>query len=112
MITSRHLSTHAIREVISDINRGRNNANSSEDIFCLYPDTSTKRIQKNQKAFNKSIVALRIAMNKLSTIMQDLDDKEWYLAEILMQHKNKLHEEIDLLLKEKRKYISLPQYNN
>jgi ParB family chromosome partitioning protein len=111
MITARNLPTKTIREVIAGMNKAGNNCdNLEEEVACFYPDTSAQTIQRTQKSFNKSIIALRIAMNKLSTIIQDLGDDEWYLAEVLLQHKNRLHEEIDLLLKEKRKCISIPMH--
>lgn len=110
MITARNLPTKTIREVIARMNKAGNNCDKLEEVACFYPDISAQRIQRTQKSFNKSIVALRIAMNKLSTIIQDLGDDDWYLAEVLLQHKNRLHEEIDLLLREKRKCISIPMY--
>jgi ParB family chromosome partitioning protein len=55
-----------------------------------------------QKSFNKSIIAIRFAMNTLSTIMEDIEDN-WIIYETLMQHKNMLHTQIDLLIKEKKK---------
>ena len=110
MITARGLPTKTIRSIITDMNMraGDKGDTLEEGIACFYPDIYAQRIQRTQKCFNKSIVALRIAMNKLSTIIQDLEDDDWHLAEILLQHKNKLHEEIDRLLKEKKKCISIP----
>jgi ParB family transcriptional regulator, chromosome partitioning protein len=58
--------------------------------------------RKTQKSFDKSILAIRFAMNTLSTIMEYIEDN-WIVYEILMQHKNMLHAQIDLLIKEKRK---------
>jgi ParB family chromosome partitioning protein len=55
-----------------------------------------------QKSFDKSILAIRFAMNTLSTIMEHIEDN-WIVYETLMQHKNMLHAQIDLLIKEKRK---------
>jgi ParB family transcriptional regulator, chromosome partitioning protein len=58
--------------------------------------------RKTQKSFDKSIVALRVAMNTLSVIIENIEDN-WIINEVLMQHKNMLHSQIDLLIKEKRK---------
>ena len=58
--------------------------------------------RKTQKSFAKSITALKIAMNTLSTIIEEIEDN-WITYEILMQHKNMLHRQIDILMKEKRK---------
>jgi hypothetical protein len=55
------------------------------------------------KSFDKAIVALRVSIKKLATIIENLVDK-WMFYDILMQHKHMLHHQIDLLIKEKRKY--------
>lgn len=59
--------------------------------------------EKALKSFDKSIIALRIALNKLGSIIQQ-NDENGLIYEILMQHKNMLHSQIDLLIKHKKKY--------
>ena len=58
--------------------------------------------RQTQRAFDKSIIALRIALNTLGSIIGDIQDN-WIIFEILMQHKNMLHSQIDILIKQKRK---------
>jgi ParB family chromosome partitioning protein len=58
--------------------------------------------KKVQRSFDKSIVALKIATSRLATIIESMEDN-WVVYEILMQHKNMLHSQIDLLIKEKKK---------
>jgi ParB family chromosome partitioning protein len=41
-------------------------------------------------------------MNKLSSIIEATEEN-WIIYEVMMHHKNLLHEQIDLLLKEKNK---------
>jgi ParB family transcriptional regulator, chromosome partitioning protein len=94
------LSTRDIREIIKDIKRnsvydyGVNNALGKSSINDID--------KKTQRCFDKSIIALRIAMNKLSSIIEETQEN-WIIYEILMHHKNMLHNEIDLLIKEKMK---------
>jgi len=57
---------------------------------------------KVQRSFNGSIVTLIIATSRLATIIESMEDN-WIVYEILMQHKNMLHSQIDLLIKEKKK---------
>jgi hypothetical protein len=45
---------------------------------------------------------LRIALNNVAALVNDNEDN-WLIREILMQHKNSLHSQIDILIKEKRK---------
>jgi ParB family chromosome partitioning protein len=42
--------------------------------------------EKTQRSFDKSIIALKIAMNKLSAIIEQTED-DWIVYEILMEHK-------------------------
>jgi ParB family chromosome partitioning protein len=68
-------------------------------------DFQTKIIDvdsRTQKSFDKAIIAIRVAMNKLAYIIGDVEDN-WTVYEILMQHKNILHNQIDILIKEKKK---------
>ena len=55
-----------------------------------------------ERSFDKSITAIRIAMNSLSEIISGVEH-DWVIQEVLMQHRNMLHTQIDLLLKEKKK---------
>jgi ParB family chromosome partitioning protein len=57
---------------------------------------------KAQRSFDKSITALKIAMNKIATILEAVEDN-WIVYEILMQHKNMLNAQIDVLIREKRR---------
>jgi ParB family transcriptional regulator, chromosome partitioning protein len=58
--------------------------------------------EKSQRSFDKSITALKIAMNKLALIIEQTED-DWVVYEILMQHKGMLNAQIDLLIREKKK---------
>lgn len=55
-----------------------------------------------QRAFDKSITALKIAINRIASVIEGVEDN-WIIYEILMQHKNMLNAQIDILLKQKRR---------
>ncbi len=57
---------------------------------------------KAQNSFDKSITTLKIAARKIAQIVRDTEDN-WILYEILMQHKSMLDNQIDILIKEKKK---------
>jgi ParB family transcriptional regulator, chromosome partitioning protein len=59
-------------------------------------------IQKREDMLNKSVIVLRIAANRLATIIEGMED-DWLFREILMHHKSVVNVQIDLLIKEKRK---------
>ncbi len=56
-------------------------------------------------AFDKAIIALRSAMSRLSSNIENIEEN-WIAHEILIQHKNSLHSQIDLLLKQKKKLVA------
>jgi ParB family transcriptional regulator, chromosome partitioning protein len=99
IIRQRRLSSRQARELVKD----------HED-DSVYGFDEKRTFQKKfvdvdrltQKSFDKSIVAIRFAMSTLSIIIEHIEDN-WIVYEILMQHKNMLHAQIDLLIKEKRK---------
>ena len=72
--------------------------------FDANPSISTmaEMYERTQRSFDKSITALKIAMNKLAAIIEQTEDN-WVVYEILMQHKSMLSAQIDLLIKEKKK---------
>ncbi len=70
--------------------------------YSKYADSN----EKEKKAFDKSIIVLKIAMNKLGAIMETLEDGDnWIVPEILMEHKNMLNRQIDLLIRQKKKLM-------
>jgi ParB family transcriptional regulator, chromosome partitioning protein len=54
------------------------------------------------RSFERTIVSLKIAMNRIASIIDDVED-DWILYEMLMQHKRRLHEQIDILIKQRKK---------
>ena len=86
--------------MVSDIDEGYAIFNSDS----IYPTTTTNSdyVQHIERTLNRSLIALRIAMNRMAENTEDVRDS-WVAYEILMQHKNVLHDQIDILLKERRK---------
>ena len=54
------------------------------------------------RVFDKSIITLKLALDKIGLVISQIENN-WITYEILMQHKNMLHAQIDLLIKEKGK---------
>jgi len=97
LIKKRKLSSRQVRMLKDEMK----NSEHPEEIF----DFQTKIVDidaRTQKSFDKAIIAVRVAMNKMASIIEDVEDN-WTVYEILMQHKNMLHSQIDILLKEKKK---------
>ena len=96
LIRDRHLSSRKVRKMVKGIR-----TKQDKDYFCNSGSKNDYEII--HKAFDKAIITLRISVRKIATIIESLDDKRMFY-DILMEHKNILHQQIDLLIKEKRKY--------
>ena len=97
LISQRHISVRKVRQLVENL---EDNSNLSAHIASQRDDKTTNKIQKS---LDKSIIVLRIAMNRIAMITEDIREDCWVTGEMLLQHKNVLHDEIDILLKEKRK---------
>jgi ParB family transcriptional regulator, chromosome partitioning protein len=101
LVSQRRLSLRNVRELVK-----RNDRVSYSDDNSLHSVITNPRIEEidrlTLRSFDKSIIALRIAMNTLGGVIGDVQDN-WIIYEILMQHKSMLHSQIDLLIKQKRK---------
>jgi ParB family chromosome partitioning protein len=99
MINQKRLSSRKVRQLVKE------HIEFSSSSMYDFKQNDYKIVdidRKVQRSFDKSIVALRIAMSRLATIIESMEDN-WVVYEILMQHKNMLHSQIDLLIKEKKK---------
>lgn len=90
LIVKRHLSTQQVRDLAKN-----------DPLYCENSDITD--VRNELQAFNKSIVILRIAMKRLGTIIEEEEDN-WLIYELMMYQKKILHNQIDILMKAKRKY--------
>jgi ParB family chromosome partitioning protein len=65
------------------------------------PDTVTR---SQLRAFDRSIIVLRVSLNKIVTIMNEEDEEDVLIRELLLHQRNVLHQQIGILLKCKKKY--------
>jgi ParB family chromosome partitioning protein len=103
LISKRHLSIKHVRKLIKDC---ENSVYEAEDDITIPVDDISNLDRLAHRCLDKSIVALRIAINKIADIMDTVEDN-WIIYEILLQHRNVLHNQIDLLIKEKKKLWGL-----
>ncbi|MGD9671867.1 MAG: ParB/RepB/Spo0J family partition protein [Candidatus Nitrosocosmicus sp.] len=100
MISRRRLTTKHVRRLV----RQEISSNKQEE----------NNIRNQLIAFDKSIVALRIASNRIVSIMNEENENNFLTRELLLHQRNVLHNQIDILIKTKRKYRKkiLQQYQN
>ena len=97
LVQDRHLSVRMVRKIVKGIGAEK----IDKDYF--YHLTSRYDNETVYRSFDKTIITLRILLKTLAPIIESVDDK-WMLYDILMQHKLMLHQQIDLLIREKKKY--------
>ena len=100
LVTKQGLSYRETRELLKNYQSDPVYAIRLEDkeITGLIQDS----VEKRKSAINKSIIVLRIAADRLVTIIEDMEN-DWFFKEILMHHKNAVNQQIDILIREKRK---------
>jgi ParB family chromosome partitioning protein len=98
LISTRGISIRKMRQLM--IESGKDCSRDSDEIE-LPSYSSIEGIERTRRAYDKAITSIRISLNKLTTIMEDVEDN-WIVYEMLFQQKNVLHNQIDLLMKERR----------
>ena len=100
LISKNRFSSRKVRELVKDLKE--NSAYNYNKEPYLSAIKMVDIDHKAQRSFDKSIIALKVALNRIGGIISEIEDN-WIAYETLMQHKNILHGQIDILLKEKRK---------
>ena len=99
LIAQRHLSLRKVRELIGETSQD----DYSWEIASRFQEQEDK-IRRIQRAFDKSITALKITLDRMSMIIDDIEDDNWAVTQTLLQHRNMISNQINILLKQKRKY--------
>lgn len=92
IISHRHLSLRKTRSLINELAGGDEPAIAS---------VSASGLRENERAYNQTIVAMRLALSRLGSIMESVEGN-WVDYEILMANRNVVHQQIDVLLKAKK----------
>jgi ParB family chromosome partitioning protein len=91
-----------IKEIRKIARENSNSVYDCNDYLLLNKDKIEDLDLKTQRSFDKTITILKIALNKIGSIIESVEDN-WIVYEILMQHKNMIDRQIDILIKEKKK---------
>ena len=96
LVLSRHLTLRKARSIIRN---GEDQGEMPQNAL-LYDTGGGFRLA--QRSIDRSIIALRIAVNRIGQVAEDAKE-DWMLYEMLMQQKHLLSGQIDLLIREKKK---------
>jgi ParB family chromosome partitioning protein len=101
-ISTNHLSSKKVRQLVSDSsNHYQTFDEITESEGYLVSYGSNDRQRNFYRSIDKTIITLKIAVKKLVSLIENEDN--WLLYEILIQHKNSLVVQIDILIKERKK---------
>jgi ParB family chromosome partitioning protein len=100
---ARSLTTKKLRSIIND-QEGEVYLNNKS-----YISETDEKERNIVKIFEESIISLRIAANKLAVTIEKVQN-EWIVFELLMHHKNIISSQIDLLIREKKKFVKARNY--
>jgi ParB family chromosome partitioning protein len=100
VIRNKKLPLRKVRELV----KNNNSIIADSDSLSLnsYDNISYSK-DRILKSIDKSIITLRIAVKKMGSIMEGVED-DWILYGILLYQRNALILQIDQLIKQKRKY--------
>lgn len=101
LISTRHISIRRVRQLA--LENARNGIEEESNDMYLPDGNGFIDIERAKRAYDKAITSIRITLDKIAAIMEDLEDNNWIVYEMLMQQKNTLHNQIDLLMKERRR---------
>ena len=115
LIAKKHLTTMKARQLVKekkeDDKKGDEQRTDYDPFYC--ENSGILEVRSELQPFNKAIVALRLAMNKIAEDMDEEGDytqeegetkSNIFINELLMYHKRLLHEQIGNLMRAKRKY--------
>ncbi len=97
LIIEKHMTINNIRIMVKELKMSDIDSSNESEIVL-------NKVENNIRArsFERTIISIKIAMNRIASIIDDAED-DWILYEMLMQHKRRLHEQIDILIKQRKK---------
>src|SRR5262249_45098999 len=99
LVINDQLSSRKVRNLVKKYRSEKSQVN---DLEIFYTTTMQDVDEAAQRAFDKSISVLKIAIQKLTLIIQIVEDN-WIIYETLKHHRDVLNNQIDLLIREKKK---------
>jgi len=98
-------SSRKVRETAKQIKEDSLSVYDSEGLFeqlSLEESRVLEIDERTQRAFKKSIISLKLAMKRIADVMESVEDN-WVIYELLLQHKNMLHNQIDIMIRQMNK---------
>jgi ParB family transcriptional regulator, chromosome partitioning protein len=100
LVVNKQLGSKDVRRIVQDLHQ-LNTTNVGGD-----QQGSTRDTRRIERPLNKSILILRIAMARIVQLVDESEDN-WLVHECMMEEKNVLHNEIDAMLKRKKRLLKM-----
>jgi ParB family transcriptional regulator, chromosome partitioning protein len=104
MVISKQLSSKDVRQIVHGIQE------LDADTTLIRYSQQNKHTRRTERSLNKAILVLRIAMSRIGELVEEYGDN-WFVHECLMEEKNVIHNQIDILLKKKKRLIKMISNN-
>ena len=98
LIIDKHMTINSVRIMVKELMMSDIDDSDESEIVMNKVDNNIRA-----RSFERTIISLKIAMNRIASIIDDAEE-DWILYEMLMQHKRRLHEQIDILIKQRRSF--------
>jgi len=103
LVLQRKLSSREVRNLVKDMKNNSNEDNFNDETDVFNSSINIEDIDKmTKRIFDKSLLILKIASYKLGVIIPSIEDN-WVIYELLMQNKHIIDNQINILIKEKKK---------
>ena len=100
LVVNKQLGSKDVRRIVQDLHQ-LNTTNVGGD-----RQGSPRDTRRIEGPLNKSILILRIAMARIVQLVDESEDN-WLVHECMMEEKNVLHNEIDAMLKRKKRLLKM-----
>jgi ParB family chromosome partitioning protein len=98
IIVEKKVTRSEVRRIIKCVR-----AECDAELIASYYPLEERSHRMINRILTKCITSLRVCMMRLDDALESVDKDEWVLREVLMQHRILLHQQIDSLLKLKKK---------
>jgi ParB family transcriptional regulator, chromosome partitioning protein len=105
-IVNKDLTVKEVRKLANALSIS--NATESLEYHKLV-DLKENRDLKINRSFDKILTALKITQSRIGTIIGEVDDN-WIIYETLMHHRNVINNEIDIIIREKKRFNQKMKY--
>ena len=102
MVVSKQLSSRDIRHLVNDMTQSEIDSSGIEHSH----QVERRKIRRTERSLNKAILILRVAMGRIGELVDEYEDN-WFVHESLMEEKNVIHNQIDSLLKKKKRLVKM-----